>query len=413
MELRSFHVDIDECELQQLRRVPGCRKISGGSELVQEYEACLARYFGVTYALAFSSGTAAIHGAIAALGIGPGDEVILPPTPPVMSGLPVLFQNAIPVFVDVERESFDIDLADLRRKLSPRTKAVLCVPMWGYPMNVDAVVTLCAERGVPVIEDVAQGTGASVKGRKLGTHGVIGCASTHERKLICTGEGGFTLTDDQDLASRMREFQRYGMVCRTGEAWETIKHRAGYVLGWNYKINAFTAAVGISQVGKLDAKIETRRRNAHRIAARLADCAGVRPYAIRAGDTANYYCLVLHIAAGEGRSARELAARLKAEGIPSDTLEYDYRPLYEYPIFHGDRGYGGSRCPFSCPLYQQQYQTAACKNAEAFMPSLTTLPTHEGLTDAQLEYMCQAFRRVHAALEVAGLPPAGDVAATR
>ena len=240
--------------------------------------------------------------------IRPGDEVILPSTAPVMSGLPVLFQNAIPVFVDVQPESFDIDLADLRQKLNPRTKAVVCVPMWGYPMNVDAVVNLCTTQGVPVIEDVAQGTGAAVNGRKLGTHGVIGCASTHERKLICTGEGGFTLTDDEDLANRLREFQRYGMVCRTGERWDKIKNRAGYVLGWNYKINAFTAAVGISQIGKLDSKIEKRRRHAQRLGERLADCPGVRPYAIRAGDKANYYSLVLHIPTQDGRSGAELAA---------------------------------------------------------------------------------------------------------
>jgi dTDP-4-amino-4,6-dideoxygalactose transaminase len=396
MKIEPFCVNIDDGEIAQLERLLHCQKLSGSSELVQEYEACLARYFGVTHALAFSSGTAAIHGAIAALGIGPGDEVILSPAGTIEAVLAVLFQNAIPVFVDVERESFDLDLEDLRRKIGPRTKAVLCVPMWGYPMNVDAVVQLCAERGVPVIEDVALSVGASVNGRKLGTHGVIGCASTHERKLICTGEGGFTLTDDAGLANRMREFQRYGMVCRTGEPWDAIKHRAGYVLGWNYKINAFTAAVGISQIGKLDGKIATRRRNAHTIAARLADCAGVRPYAIRARAAANYYCLVVQIAPRDGRSAREVAARLKAKGIPSDTLEYDYRPLYEYPIFHGDRGYGGTPCPFSCPRYAQQYKTDACENAEAFMPSITTLPTHEGLTDGELEYVCETFRKVYA-----------------
>ena len=266
MDLRSFHIDIDQSELQQLRRVRECQKISGSSELVQEYEARLADYFGVKYALAFSSGTAALHGALVALGIGPGDEVILSPAGTIEAVLAILFQNAIPVFVDVQPESFDIDLADLRQKLSPRTKAVVCVPMWGYPMNVDEVVHLCTAQGVPVVEDVALSVGATVKGRKLGTHGVIGCASTHERKLICTGEGGFALTDNEELVNRLRESQRYGMVHRTGEPWDEIKNRAGHVLGWNYKINAFTAAVGISQIGKLDSKIEKRRRHAQRLA---------------------------------------------------------------------------------------------------------------------------------------------------
>ena len=396
MKIQPFCVGIDDGDMAQLERLVHCQRISGSSELVQEYEAGLARYFGVQYALAFSSGTAAIHGALAALGIGPGDEVILSPAGTIEAVLAILFQNAIPVFVDVAPARFDIDLADLERKLSPRTKAVLCVPMWGYPMNVDGVVQLCSARGVPVVEDVSQATGASVNGRKLGTHGAIGCASTHERKLICTGEGGFTLTDDASLAERMREFQRYGMVCRTGEAWDRIKNRAGYVLGWNYKINAFTAAVGISQLGKLDAKIATRRRNAQRIAARLADCAGVSPYALRPGDAANHYALVLHLTPGGGRSAAAFAARLKAAGIPSDTLEYDYRPLYEYPLFQGERGYGESNCPFCCPRYQQQYKPDVCGNAEAFMASILTLPTHEGLTEAQLEYMCETFRKVHA-----------------
>jgi perosamine synthetase len=396
MELRSFQVEIDQSELQQLNRVAGCRKISGGSELVQEYEARLAAYFGVRYALAFSSGTAALHGSLGALDIGPGDEVILSPAGTIEAVLAILFQNALPVFVDVEPGSFDLDLADLQQKINPRTKAVICVPMWGYPMNVAAVVNLCTGRGVPVIEDVALSVGAAAQGRKLGTHGVIGCASTHERKLICTGEGGFTLTDDAGLAARLQELQRYGMVHRTGEPWDKIKYRAGYLLGWNYKINAFTAAVGISQIGKLDGKIDQRRRHARRLCSQLNDLADVRPYPVRAGDSPNYYCLVLTVAPHSGRSGAQFALGLAASGIYSDTLEYDYRPLYQYPIFQPGQGYGKSGCPFSCPRQNQPYRTAACPNAEAFMPSIITLPTHEGLTEAQVDYICQALRQVSA-----------------
>jgi perosamine synthetase len=167
MKIEPFCLDIDDDCLAQFQRLLQRPKLSGSSDLVREYEARLADYFGVRHALAFSSGTAAIHGALGALGLGPGDEVILPPTAPVMSGLPVLFQNAVPIFVDVNPHSFDINLADLQQKITPRTRAVVCVPMWGYPLNVDDVVRLCDERGIPVVEDIAQATGATVQGRKL------------------------------------------------------------------------------------------------------------------------------------------------------------------------------------------------------------------------------------------------------
>lgn len=394
MILHSFHVDIDDSDLEQLKKAVNCRSTSGGSEAVCEYEARLAQYFGARFALAFSSGTAALHASLAALDVGPGDNVIMSAAGTIEAVLAVLSQNAIPVFVDVQENSWNFDLADLQAKIGPRTKAVISVPMWGYTTNVDSVVRVCAAYGVPVVEDVALSVGASIGHRKIGTLGAIGCASTHERKLMCTGEGGFAVTNDEALADRMREVQRYGMVYRKDEEWNSILRRAGYLLGWNYKMNAFTAAVGISQVGKLEQKIAKRTANALTITGRLADCAVASAYTSDTGHRASYYALALRIDGRGGKSAREFALALKALGIISDTLEYDYRPLYDYPVLRDRAGYGDTDCPFSCTRFLQNYESTRCPNVEQWTRSVLTLPTHEALTAEQLNYICEAFHEV-------------------
>jgi dTDP-4-amino-4,6-dideoxygalactose transaminase len=395
VSLRSFHVAVDADDVAQLHRALASASLSGGSAIVKEYEAGLAGFFGVRHALAFSSGTTALHGSLAALDVGPGDEVLLSAAGTIEAVLAVLFQNALPVFVDVEPHRFDVDLDDLRAKLGPRTKAVVCVPMWGYPLNVDAVAGVCAERGVPVVEDIALSAGAAIGGRPLGTFGIAGCASTHERKPLSTGEGGFTLTDDARVADRMREIQRYGIVCRKGGGWDAARGRAGHLLGWNYKVNAFTAAFGLSQLAKLADRIRRRRARAAEIAERLADCPGAKAYEAGAGREVNGYALVVDLHELGGHAGPEFAAGLRAEGVVSDTLEYGYRPLYEYPILRNRLGYAGSDCPFVCALHAQRYEPAPCPNAEAWTRSIVTLPTHEALTNAQVDHICDSFRRVY------------------
>jgi perosamine synthetase len=394
MNLHSFHVDVDGGDLLHVKRALGCRSVSGGSELVQEYETRLAGTFGVRHALAFSSGTTAMHGTLAALGIGPGDEVILSPAGTIESVLAVLYQNAIPVFADVQPHRFDFDLDDLLARIGPRTKAVVAVPMWGYPMNVEAVASLCEPRGVRVVEDIALSAGASIAGKKLGTFGAAACASTHERKLISTGEGGFTLTNDDGIADRMREIQRYGMVYRRGPGWDAIRRRAGHVLGWNYKANAFTAAFGISQLGKLDEKIRKRVAHARTIVERLSDHPAAAPYDPVPGGETNGYALVVRLRDGNGITARDFGLALKAEGVVSDTLEYGYQPLYEYPLLRRRIGYGLTDCPFSCARYGHDYRPSRCPNAEEWTRSIITLPTHEALTESQIDHICRSFRKV-------------------
>lgn len=397
MKIDTFVVNLGQSEICELEKLLHCNSVSGSSPTVREYEERLASYFGVGYAVAFSSGTAAIHGGMAALGIGPGDEVVIPATAPVMTGLPILFQNAIPVFCDVVPGRFDLHLEDLERKITPRTKAVICAPMWGYPINADEVAAVCDRWGVPLLEDIAQATGACVKGRKVGIFGAVGCASTHERKLICTGEGGFTITDDERLARRMREFQRYGMAFTTADAWDRQRGGGGTSLGINYKMNAFTAAIGCSQVEKLEAKICKRAENARKIAEGLSGCPGVRAYEVDIQDKANYYALVVEFRSVDGMHAGDVARALKSRGVACDTLEYDYRPLYEYPLFQGKVGYGRTNCPFSCPHNPKTYRTDHCVNAEQFMRTIITLPTHEGLSERELAYICDSFREVYAA----------------
>ena len=194
----------DKC----LQRIPGDeaavsaalqQPISGGSEVIAEYEADLAKVFGVTQAIAVSSGGAALIAALYAAGVRPGDEVVLPPTCPLCTVYPIMFLGATPVFCDTYADGFGIDLEDLARVVTPKTRAVIDVPMWGYPTPVDRLRDATRTLGVSLVLDLAHSHGAKLDGQDLSAYGDFSCYSTHERKIISTGEGGFILAHDERL----------------------------------------------------------------------------------------------------------------------------------------------------------------------------------------------------------------------
>lgn len=238
------YVQIGHDELHAVRDTLVTADLSGNTEVIGLYEQELANWFDVRFAVACSSGTAAIHLALLALGVGPSAEVIVPATAPVMTALPVLAVGAVPVFADVAHPAtFALDLADVVGKLTPRTRAVIAVPMWGYPADGPELTQACRDWGVPLVEDAAQAHGTSLFGRYAGTQGVIGRFSTHARKLICTGEGGFCTTDDPALADRLRQLRNLGQPPGSGEF--------GVGFGLNYKLSALAATLGRVQLSRL------------------------------------------------------------------------------------------------------------------------------------------------------------------
>jgi dTDP-4-amino-4,6-dideoxygalactose transaminase len=374
-ELSTKHVVTGDAEVQAVTGAVLGGDLSGNARLVGDYERALARWFGVRFALACSSGTAALHLALLALGVGADDEVIVPPTAPAMTALPVLALGARPIFADTRSvASFALDPADVDRKRTRRTKAVVSVPMWGYPADDGELVAACRGWRLPLIEDAAQahGTRLDRDGRLAGTQGAIGCFSTHARKLICTGEGGFVLTADPALAARLATLRNLGQPARLAAPLALPAGGLGEGFGLNYKLAALPAALGLAQLDRLAGRLHTRRRVARRLLARLADVPGLAPLPVPAGARPNHYALVLQVHLGD---ASLVGQRLAAEGVVSDTVRYGYRPLYQLPVFSA----------FTPPAPR-------CPNAEALCASIITLPCHEGLTAADERRIIQACR---------------------
>jgi perosamine synthetase len=370
--LRNKFVMITAEEHDALAKILDAKTLSGTSPVIAKYEAELSRVFSSRCAVACSSGTAALYAALVALDVKYGDEVAVPPIAPVMTALPIIALGAVPVFIDTAgSDTFVLSLDDLRRAISPNTKAVIMVSMWGYPCWDEAVATFCREKGVPIIEDAAQAHGSMTRGRYVGTHATLGCFSTHERKLVCTGEGGFVLTADEQLADRLREICMFGRQIVGRKGLEQYSGKFGAAFGLNLKLNAMAAALGICQLGKLEARVTTRTTNATRLREGLRDVQWLREFLVDPADRPNYYSIVFAIdpTAWPGR---QCGAVLAERGIISDTFEYDYMPLYELPLF--------AEYARSCPQAERLTRTALA------------LPTHEGLTTDDIDRMISTIK---------------------
>ena len=271
----------------------------------------------------------------------------MPAIAPLPTALPILTSGATPVIVDVLPGTLAIDPDDLRRAITSRTKAVITVPLWGYPVDNSAAENILAESGIPLIEDAAQAHGSRLDGRFVGTRGVIGCFSTHDRKLLSTGEGGFILTSDPSLYERIEHYTRLG-------------HFRGSD-GVNYKLAAPLAAIGLHRLAHLGNHLVARARHARQILDALPVGGRLRELEHPPGSTPNYYNLVL-----TSENPGNLTQQFANAGLPPDSVRYRYRPLYHQPAF--------------------QLYARVCPNAEVVATTTFQLPVHPGLTAAQLEW---------------------------
>jgi dTDP-4-amino-4,6-dideoxygalactose transaminase len=331
---------------------------------VRGLEREFAQYCGAKYALATNSGTSALHIALAATGIGPGDEVITPAFSFVATAMAVLHQNAIPVFVDIENQTFGMDPAKVEAAITPRTKALMPVHMHGMPCDIDAMVDIARRRGLRLIEDAAQAHGATVAGRRVGTFGEVGCFSLQSSKNLACGEGGILVTDDEALLTRANRARMFGEdVTPQDEAAYDVRRpldgsRAydSQTVGHNYRTNELSAALARSQLVRLDEFDDQARANADRLSARLSKLPGITPPATPKGRSSVWHKYRVKLdpqAVGIDAPAAlvrdALCRALIAEGV--EAVLWQTKPVPGQVLFQKKIGYGvrDGTLPPGCP----------------------------------------------------------------
>ena len=355
-----------------------------GGPRVRAMEAAWRERFGARYAVSMNSATSALYAAVAAAGIGPGDEVIVSPYTMSASATCALVNGAVPVFADVEPETFGLDPASVRARITPRTKAIVVVDIFGCPARLDEIMSIAAEHGLVVIEDAAQAPGALYHGRPAGTVGHIGVFSLNYHKTIQCGEGGVAVTDDERLAERLALVRNHGeaVVGAMGAPHADL-------LGFNYRLGELEAAIATAQLGRLEELTKPRIKWADSIGSALSELDGLTPPVVPDGLRHVYYVYVIRAeedVLGVTRAA--FAGGLRAEGIP--VVEGYVAPLYRQPVYRqraaplglGEAVYDDGICPVTERLHER----------EVIYHSLI----HAGMDDCDVQDVIDAFAKVHA-----------------
>lgn len=293
---------------------------------VDVYERDLAERLGVAHVVATSSGTTALQTALDAVGMRPGDEVLVPALAVVMSAAPVCHVGARPVFVDCNAEGTDFDYDDLAAKVTEHTTAVLPVHLWGRAGDTERLRRFAGDRGLAVVADACQALGTTVNGVQVGTEATIGCFSTHKYKLLATGEGGFLTTNDDDYAARARAYRSHWLT-PPGEQRPLSR------IAHNFRLAEPLAAIGRRELPQLDTLVQQRTEQATRLLDLLADLPYVRPVTVPAGQRWNHYAALLHLALDLPRAFCE---HLAEQGVPNSTGTFRLVPLDQRPMFASD-----------------------------------------------------------------------------
>ena len=331
---------LDDGELSGFSGRAGARFLGGPR--VQALEARVREYFGTKFAISFNSATSALHGMIAAAGIGPGDEVITSAFSMSASATAVLMHNAVPVFADIDPRTYGLDPASVEKRITTRTKAILTVNLYGHPSALDRLSAIARERGIYLFEDNAQAAGATLNGKPAGTWGHAAALSLNYHKAIQCGEGGLVITDDEEIALGCQLIRNHGEVVVPDIGRADMESQ----LGWNYRLTELSAAVAIPQIGKLDRLVKIRRQLAERLTAILEKVDGLTPARPADGCTHTYYLYPIQFdAAAAGMSRATFAKAMAAEGF---TLNQGYvTPLYWLPMYQNRHVYPKG-CPFTC-----------------------------------------------------------------
>ncbi len=353
---------------------------------VSQLESEFAEKAGVRFAIACNSGTSAIHSACIALGISPGDEVIVSPITDMGSLVPILYQGAVPVFADLTPHGYTLDPGSVESLIGPRTRAIIAVHLGGNACDLDALQAICRRHDVALIEDCAQALGCSYRGRKIGTIGKVGCFSLNEFKHISCGDGGMMVTDDEELSHRLR--------LGTDKCYERrpdALEKEPVFLANNYRMTELQGAVGRAQLRKLDDIVARRRHWSEGLAARLSVAAGIALAEPTSGCDPSWWFFMFRVEPELNADADAFAAALRAEGVNCGA-HYIGTPVYRYPIFRDHTAFARGGHAYEA----RDYGRESCPVAEAILQTCVMFNVHEAYTETDADEIAHAITRAAA-----------------
>lgn len=330
--------------------------------MVERFEQAVCDYRGTRHGVAVCNGTAALHCAMHAIGIGPGDEVILPPLTFVATANAVLYLGGTPVFADVEEDTLLIDPNEVERLITPKTRAIIAVDYAGQPCDYDALRDIADRHGLWLVADACHSLGASYKGRPVGSLADLTCFSFHPVKPITTGEGGMVVTDDAQLAEAMRRYRNHGIDLehhrRQGWGYDVLSE------GRNYRLTDIQSALGLSQLRSLRQTVEARNAIASRYGARFVG-SSVRLLSRNRHAGHAWHLFVVRVAKRD-----EVFQRLRTAGIG---VNVHYRPVYQFS------------------MYRALTDNVICPRAERAFAEILSLPVYAGLSTADVDRIAELF----------------------
>ena len=335
---------------------------------LESFENEFAKYCGCRYGVAVTSGTTALHLAVAAAGIGPGDEVLISSSTNIATALAVVHNNATPIPVDSERETWNLNIDLVESLITPRTKAIIPVHLFGHPVDMDRLMEIARKRNLSVIEDCAQSHGATCRGRMTGSFGDLACFSFYANKIITTGEGGMIVTNSDTLAERLRLLRNLAF---------TVPRFRHEVAGYNFRMTGYQAAMGLAQLGRIDKILAEKRRVSKIYNKYLEDVPGLHLPVELDWAYNVYWMYALVIEPEFGITRDQLAAYLHSKGVDTRTF---FCPMNQQPCLTSLPGFKAVPCPVADSLWL----------SGLYLPSTYTL------SDDTIRDVCELIREAYA-----------------
>lgn len=356
--------DIGDEEIKAVNEVLFSGMLAQGPK-VTELEEAFAKYCGTKFAVAVNSGTAAIHASLYAAGVGEGDEVITTPFSFIATINPILLLRGRPVLVDIDPQTFNLDVDKIEAVITPRTKAILPVDLYGQPADYEEIWRLAKKYRLTVIEDACQAIGATYKTKKTGNLGDLGCFSLYATKNIMSGEGGIVTTNNEEFATLIKQFRQHGMSAQ----YEYVD------VGYNYRMTDLLAAIAVEQLKKVDKFNKTRQKNAAFLTDLLQDVQGIQLPKIKYGHTHVFHQYTIRVTTSCKISRDELLTKLKERGIGAAV--YYPKGLHQYSH-----------------IARLGYKIGDFPQAEQAAKEVLSLPIHPKVTDEDLKVIANSIKEL-------------------